>query len=278
MENFMTLTKPRSLDPLPAHIRLLSEAEMGHLKGISKFRRCVTCRSTDITQPNTFTWVDGNTYLCNCREQYKLWLWLSYAGLGLRYMQYTWKDLHVYPDVHAQLNDYLSNFDEYAFRGLGFVLHSPQRGTGKTLIASLLFKELIKRGHGGFFTTFADMIDTFSAGWKDPESQRWFDSRVRHAEVLIIDDIGREAEYRRAIADDMLDSVVRSRAYHQRPTIITTNFSRDQLQDRYSPNIVSLLEESFIFCEVSGEDRRESVRLRLLDEAQRKIVRPVTLL
>jgi DNA replication protein DnaC len=272
------MSDPKTLPPLPPNIRLLTESEMSRLRASGKFFKCKTCKSTNIARPNTFTGVDGDTYICNCRDQYKLWLYLSYAGLGYRYMQYRWADLETRPpEIQNVLSDYIANFPEYADRGLGLVLHSPNTGTGKTLIASLLFKTLLELGNEGFFTTFADMLDMFTAGWKNQEDQRWFDQQVRQAGVLVIDDIGREAAYRRAVADDLLDSVIRSRAYHGRPTIITTNFSLDQLRERYSHNIVSLLEESFFFCDVSGEDRREQVKLRLQEEAKSKIVRPVTL-
>jgi DNA replication protein DnaC len=241
---------------------------------------CVTCGAKrDDPEPHTYLSPSGSIE-CDCRAQFKLHRFLLYSGLGDRYMRYSWDDVTgVNPATIKDVVEYAEHYKEYASRGMGLVLYSPRKGTGKTLLGTLLFKKLLSARIDGYFVIWTEMLDYYADGWRDSGARRWFDRRVRNAGVLVIDDVGREASSEAAneMAGRALEGVLRQRVYHNLPTIITTNLTPGQLGARYSENIDSLLDETFTEVEVSTtSDWRPSVKDRNKVEIRQGVRRPVT--
>jgi hypothetical protein len=214
---------------------------------------------------------------CDCTEQWLLHLWLLNAGIGLAYQRLGMRDVVAVPkSVQEKFADYLDK-DHIAANlhlGRGLMLWSPDRGTGKSLLATLALKSVMELGYDGYFTTFPDLIDTYTATWRDQDQKRWFDRRVRNAGFLVIDDIGRE--YRNAeMTESMIDGVIRARAAAARPTIVTTNLKPEDLQSGYGHNVLSLLSGSLAYVEVRGTDYRKTYESSLADDVRDGVSRPV---
>jgi DNA replication protein DnaC len=160
--------------------------------------------------------------------------------------------------------------------GIGLTL-TGSSGTGKTMLSSLLLKNLVGAGHKGFFTTFHTLLDYFTAGWTSTDEKRWFDGRVRNAGVLVIDDMGREHKGRIDIAISTLDHVLRARVSSGRPTILTSNLTLPKLGELYSANALSLLSESSITIEFIGPDYRPTHQQTKIDEARQGLTRPIVI-
>src|ERR1700739_3715663 len=65
-------------------------------------------------------------------------------------------------------------------------------GVGKTHLAIAALKELIKRGHGGYFCEYGALLREVQASYRpdSPETELNILNPVLNAEVLIIDDLG----------------------------------------------------------------------------------------
>jgi DNA replication protein DnaC len=175
--------------------------------------------------------------------------------------------------------EYVENREAYIGRGLGLVL-TGSRGTGKTLLANLLVKDLISHGVTCYATTFSDMIESFAEGWRDREVSRWFSQRVRNAQVLLIDDLGRERNKGpESVGDNMLESTIRYRVANNLPTLITTNLTEADVGTGYGGHTMSLLSEKAIFLPVPGADaRKHAVPSRAMKEIRLGInQRPVVI-
>jgi DNA replication protein DnaC len=199
------------------------------------------------------------------------------AGLGLWHQRLSWQDVEdVRGDVLSALGEYLENHVANIRAGLGLVLWSPDRGTGKTLLAVLATKTLLAGGVDCYFTQFSEMIDTFSAGWRDEAERAWFNRRIRNAQMLVIDDLGREHKGRSEVVESMLDQVIRHRVANALPTLMTTNYSPQEIQGGYGPNVMSLLYERSLWVEVPGRDYRSRSNERARLEIQQGLIRPIT--
>lgn len=276
---------PHKLPALPAHCRTLSTVDAARLNASGQgvwtdpSKRCLTCHKALVFRwyaPRSREESSAVEYECECVDQWMLHRWLLNAGIGTGYQRLSWDDAVAVPaHIQERAMAYVVDHEVHVDAGLGLVLWSPDRGTGKTLMATLVAKELMARGEDLYFCQFNDMIDHFTAGWRDEEERRWFNRRVRNAGVLVVDDLGREHKGRSEVTESMLDQVVRHRVAMARPTIITTNYTEKQVREGYGPNVMSLLTECSQWVEVPGTDYRQRHGERILAEKQLGLTRPL---
>jgi DNA replication protein DnaC len=270
-----------TLPPNPA-FRPLTDVQFARLKNQQHDvplspADCVTCQGE-----KHFRWYAQGSrsevvdYECPCDQQWLLHLWLLYAGIGINYQRLGWDDAsNVPPAAKAAVHGYAQQAKARARIGLGLTLLGEMRGTGKSLLAHLLLKQLLAEGFEGYFVTFQGMLDLYTDGWSSREDKAWFSARVANTGVLVIDDIGRDSKGRIEMAGPMVDHILRTRYERARPTIITTNKSLDELGQLYSLNALSLMAGRCKTVEFLGSDYRDADFERLDAELEAGITRPV---
>lgn len=286
----------KQLPRLPDTVRTLRDDESKHLllqfPGLPKsLKDCPTCQGM-----KEFRWYDYPhsdkreivTYECSCADQIRLNKFFLHAGLGHSYQVLSWADVDnnvMLDNAEAMLAlaEYWQNSMYYVARGFGLMLHGGY-GTGKTMLSSLLLKRLLTHGRGldGYFTTFTDLLDRDEIGWSDKDAAQWFNRRITNAEVLVIDDIGKEHSARKGLSSSLLDNMLRTRVQHDRPTIFTTNLTMDEFRKTYAGSTWSLLAEKVLPYEIKGNYDDKNVgfrdkqlarnRAELLDHLIRPIV------
>lgn len=227
------------------------------------------------------------TCACTCIEQRLLHRLLLGAGIGETYQRYSWNHLKTVPqDVLDVVLEYLESLENLVRAGVGMILWSERTGTGKTLLATLILKEVIAQGHDAYFTSFRDMLDQHTAAWSDSGTRAWFVRRIQNAGYLFIDDLGKENVGRSSIVDELLDGVIRHRIAHNRPTGITTNLKPSIGEDasevgddfrRYKAGLLDLLRERSLMIEVKGVGYRDKQAQRVLEDALSGIRYPVVI-
>lgn len=276
---------PVELASVPDTIRLLRDEEMERLRKRyprlpSSPKQCPTCEGA-----GTFKWWYGSgenrevaEYRCNCPEQWTLYLYLLNANIGPTYQRLSWDDVVAEPGAVRKVEEYLRNARAYVRAGCGLILYG-EMGAGKTLLETLVIKHLLGLGMDAYFTTFSEMIDTYTGGWHDAEEKAWFHRRIKNAQVLGMDDVGREYQGRKqsGLPESTFDEVLRHRVAASTPTIITTNMDMTRLQEGYGGNVMSLLHERSTTYRFTGADFRDNARLRLDEEIALGLTRPVVL-
>lgn len=281
------------LPELPIGIRTLTDAEADWLRAYnanarSSVKHCVTCGGS-----RRFRWWDAGgsiaEYECPCEEQLVLHRYLAYSGVELAYQRLRWADLvGCDPDAGLKVTTWLDRADANLRSGLGLLLLGNQ-GTGKTLLSQLAFKRLLAEGFEGWSISFHSIISNLINSWKSQEAQQAFYSRCLNAPLLVVDDLGKELMRERAVkgegmsrvspmtAEFAIDMILRHRASAALPTIITSNFTLDQIAQHYGDNIRSLLSGSFTEVSFNGIDFRAASRARLEDEVEMGLSRPVVI-
>lgn len=127
---------------------------------------------------------------------------------------------------------YIDNYDSICADkgGVGLYLHSKARGSGKTLLATIIGAELYKRGTRAVFWSMANLLDELKSTF-DKESRTSTSSVIEPcmtAALLILDDIG--VEKQSAWVNETLYKIVDRRLINKRPTIFTSNIPIDELQ------------------------------------------------
>jgi DNA replication protein DnaC len=268
------------LEPRPQALRGLTDPEAERLAelhpGLPSVKNCITCGGSKV-----FRWRGPDRepaeYDCPCIDQRMMHRYFLHSGLGVLYQRYSWVDAAgVKSSVMDEAFDYVDHMSAFIRTGRGLILRGSMTGTGKTLVAALLFKKMLADGHDGYFTQFNELLDAHSAGWRNEDERKWFIRRVRNAGVLVIDDIGREYAGRGVeLVEATLDKVIRARHDECKPTIITTNRDDEWFQTRYQSNVMSLLSGTCEVINVTGEDYRERQRQQAKFEAQNGLVRPI---
>jgi DNA replication protein DnaC len=154
----------------------------------------------------------------------------------------------------------------------GLLLIGPS-GVGKTHLAVASLKELIRRGHGGLFCDYRELLKEIQASY-NPASEP-----IRNVEVLVLDDLG--ASKPSAWVLDIIGLVLNARYNERRVTILTTNYfdevpnaepaprspggqrvavREDALADRIGARMRSRLYEMCRTVEVFAPDFRREVR------------------
>ncbi|AEQ21064.1 DnaC-like DNA replication protein [Rhodococcus phage E3] len=236
--------------------------------GSSPDKYCPTCQKT-----GSYYW-GGVANQCDCELQLQLHKHYLYSGIGVLYQRLDWADYRGDPTVIDAIQRYLGRHGDYITRGTG-MLFTGSVGIGKTLSATLLLKDLIKLGYRGYSTTFANMVEMFTAGWRSAEDKRQFQKRILRADVLLLDDLGREFRNSSKLSETTFDDVLRARTQAGRPTLITTNMDVPELLEGYGSGALSLLSENSFVHHFQGVDFRPQANQRLLDEIDAGIVRPI---
>jgi len=162
----------------------------------------------------------------------------------------------------------------------GLLLLGPS-GVGKTHLAVAALKELIRRGHGGLFCDYRELLKEIQASY-NPASESTEMGVLepnRTAEILVLDDLG--ASKPSAWVLDIIGLVLNSRYNERRVTLLTANYfdesasgeppaqlpggrritvKEDTLADRIGARMRSRLYEMCRTVEVSAPDFRREVR------------------
>lgn len=227
---------------------------------------CPTCRRV-----GSYTW-KGVTNSCDCRMQLQLAKHYTAAGIGADYFRLTWED-YVAPPPQTLLI-YAANFHNAVAEGTG-VLFTGTNGTGKTMLATLTLKELIKKGFSAFSSSFSDAIDRRTESFGDDMAARFFDRKFIHSHALLLDDLGQELHSSSDLARSTLDKILRTRTKNNRPTLLTTNLGHRELGQRYGTAIASLLQHKSLPIELVDVDFRPQSREAMMKRLISGEVRPI---
>lgn len=222
---------------------------------------CPACGKNAGQNTDGYVMLQNGWWQCNCRDQLQRHKHYLNAGIGSTYQYLDWNNYVGSQDALAFVLNYVRNLDDNVDAGIGFSLTSEHYGTGKSMLASLVLKECVKRGYICFSTTYADMLASMKSGWHDPIFAKWYKQKVDSAQVLMIDDIGKElsdeGSFNTGMSQVTLDSILRTRSQQNRPTFFTSNYGAADIGSAYGGAVLSLMKEQGEMVSVHGEDYRE---------------------
>jgi len=240
---------------VPLRFKFISEEDGEYLeRSVPDYKKfvaygCPTCRGK-----GTFLTPNGEVE-CDCAEQLMLYKHYTNANIGLNYQRLSWEDYTGSDAAKAAMVDYLDHYDGMLNEGFG-ALFTGGPGLGKTLLSSLIGKELVKLGYTVFFATFAEMTTLLTKGWGNEEARSFFEKKVVRSDVFILDDVGKELRTKTNLAESTFDYVLRSRVANCRPVFITTNLTLPEMSQGYGSALFSLLQEKSLVVNIQGEDFR----------------------
>lgn len=150
------------------------------------------------------------------------------------------------------------NFSENFGKEFQNLLITGEAGTGKTFLANAVAKKLIDNDISVLYLSAIDFFDLCKkyriAGHDEIREAETEINFVLQAECLILDDLGSEASS--ASTNSQLFNCIEKRFLMKRPTVITTNLSKEDIAARYSDRIRSRLLANYRYLKMPGEDNR----------------------
>ncbi len=137
----------------------------------------------------------------------------------------------------------------------GNLLFSGNTGLGKTFLSACIARTVADRGYSVVYESAGHLFQTLEkARFEANEENRKAAEKYNECDLLIVDDLGTELPGQ--FVNAALYSLVNDRLLENRPTIISTNLTEDDLARRYTPQIASRLRGSYRRVAFVGEDIR----------------------
>ncbi len=133
-----------------------------------------------------------------------------------------------------------------------------QTGTGKTYLITACANLALAKGKSVLFTTAYNLANSFlQAHVAELETRQAILDSLSEVEVLVIDDLGTEKSYKNVTAD-YLFAVINERIVQNKQTFISTNYTLQQIRDKYDERLFSRLIDQKItkVIKLVGEDKR----------------------
>lgn len=201
-------------------------------------------------------------YLQARRKQAQIARQFSMSKIPPKYMNKSWADYEVTAD-----NETAVRIARKLESGLWL---SGKPGTGKTFLAALTARELISKGKSVIFGDVPSLLDDLKATFDKKNENRLEElmKSLATVDMLILDDLGTESPTEWAV--ERLYLIVNERYNVDRPVIVTSNYSPDEVRVRLNnpkdkksygesvtgDRIVSRLRQMCIGVMLKGVDRR----------------------
>ncbi len=138
------------------------------------------------------------------------------------------------------------------------ILFHGNTGLGKTFLCNCIAKDLLDMGHTVLYLPSVQLFQLFETARFHREDMEEHSkdmlSTLLSVELLIIDDLG--TEFITSFTGPELFNTLNSRILSQKPTIISTNLSPQELKNFYSDRIISRIFGNYEVFPVFGEDIR----------------------
>lgn len=134
------------------------------------------------------------------------------------------------------------------------------KGTGKTMLSCVITNEIARRGKAVVFSSVPDLMADIRASFKSGNTEDVINS-IKNAPILILDDLG--AERATEWVGEQIFAIINARYASRKKTVITSNFSPDELASHFADKtqgerIVSRIYGLCARVQLGGKDWRMS--------------------
>lgn len=128
-------------------------------------------------------------------------------------------------------------------------------GLGKTHLSLSIANVVINRGYSVVYGTAQNILsDLQKENFGRDDDIRYYEKAVLGCDLLILDDLG--TEFKSAYTVACLYNIINSRLSAKLPTIISTNFTAEELEEKYDQRITSRITGEYNKLILVGNDIR----------------------
>ncbi len=128
-------------------------------------------------------------------------------------------------------------------------------GLGKTHLSLAIANVVINRGYSVIYGTAQNILrDLQNENFGRTDNLRYFENEILSTDLLIIDDLG--TEFKNQFTVSCLYNIINSRLCAKLPTIISTNYTFEELEEKYDQRITSRITGQYSTLILVGNDIR----------------------
>ena len=192
---------------------------------------------------------------------------LVLMGVPKRYTSKTIKDFKDYGSKELKsikdfcvsyINNIHENFEEN--RGIFFF---GSNGVGKSFLSSIILKEAYRNRYSCRRVTFSAYISYYTESWsvKDKDDRDVlevdFYEKYKGVEFLVLEEVGKEIDSK--VATPILEDLLRYREEHGLVTIICSNITPKEVEQKYGASIMSVIKGCMTPIKIVSKDKRQEV-------------------
>lgn len=198
-----------------------------------------------------------------CSAKYDLYEKLAAAKVPIKYWKFKLTDMNDDFIGVDKAKMYISKLDEAYKDGQGIFIYGGN-GNGKTLCATIIAKEALKRNYTVRFAFLGEIISAFIDTMYDKDLRNELQKDILGVDFLIIDDVDKAYIKESKYIDATLDTLFRTRVQNSLPVIMTANKSLEEVLDLqeevFSKSLLSLFNESLLPIVFMGCDYRNELK------------------
>lgn len=191
---------------------------------------------------------------------------LSLIGIPKKFHEVTIEDFNTYgssdlDEVQDCIARYISYMKWQTLDKLGGLCLFGSNGVGKTLIACIVAKEAYKHRYSTRRVTFVDYMSKYTLVWsarsieeKESAEDDLFNN-YKSVEFLVLEEVGKEVDSKASVP--ILEDLLRYREDNGLVTVICTNLSPKDIENRYGSSVSSLLRGNMTPIKIEGVDKRK---------------------
>ena len=135
------------------------------------------------------------------------------------------------------------------------LVFSGATGLGKTFLSACVARVVAERGFSVSYAPVAELLAAFEADKFRPQPDVSRTADYFSSDLLILDDLG--TEMITAYSTSALYTLINTRLTRKKATIISTNCSNEELQKKYTPQILSRIAGEYQTLPFAGRDIRQ---------------------
>lgn len=225
---------------------------------------CPVCRDTG--------YVNGKICECVKRLASALTVKELSAEMPLKDCRFDNFDLSYYPDVddedgcnpRRRMTSVLNYCREYAAEfdpeSSGNLMFTGGTGLGKTHLSLAVICSVAERGYMPFYGPAENLFAQIENERFKGEGRGSYQA-MTECDLLVIDDLGAELDTK--LSKSALYNLINTRLLSGRPTIINTNLTMKEIEERYTPRISSRIIGSYKTFKFIGADIRQQKAMKV---------------
>lgn len=154
----------------------------------------------------------------------------------------------------GDIRDFCADYANGFCKNSESILFLGSAGLGKTHLSLAIAGEVLKKGYGVIYNTSQNLFLKLEEEYFSHLGNSYIDA-LCNTDLLIIDDLG--AEFSTQFTQSALYNIVNTRILQQRPTVISTNLSLKEIEERYTARISSRFIGSYTMKKFAGMDVRQ---------------------
>lgn len=192
---------------------------------------------------------------------------LILMGVPKKYTSKTMKDFKDYGSsdlakVKSFCSGYIKHLQENLDDNRGIFFFG-SNGVGKSFLACIILKEVYRHRYSCRRVTFSSYISQYTEAWSVRDKaekdvlEHDFYEKYKGVEFLVLEEVGKEIDTK--VSAPILEDLLRYREEHSLTTIICSNITPKELEEKYGASIVSIIKGCMTPIKIVSKDKRQDV-------------------